>query len=54
MAIVTPSKIDATRGISLMMHSVATHKYEGVFDSYLKLHNSGSDNHTLTLILKSI
>ncbi len=35
-----------------MMHSVATQKYEGVFDSYLKLHNNGHDNHTLTLVLK--
>ncbi|HEX3724980.1 MAG TPA: hypothetical protein VHV08_02005, partial [Pirellulales bacterium] len=52
MAVTVPTKIDFATGMVLNMAGVRASANDPIFDSYLLKHNDGSNNHTLTLVLK--
>jgi hypothetical protein len=52
MAVTMPGKIDPQRGVTLEILGIPAQPFDPTFDSSLILHPNGSDNHTLTLVLK--
>jgi hypothetical protein len=49
--IAVPTKFDAN-GTVLEVRGTSQQRFDGAFDSYLKRYTNGTDNHTLTLVLK--
>lgn len=52
MAALVPGKPDMTTGVFLNVLGVPQRQYDPAFDSYLLLKPGGTENHTLTLVLK--
>jgi hypothetical protein len=52
MVALVPGKLDISTGVFLNVLGVPQRQYEAAFDSYLLLKPGGTENHTLTLVLK--